>query len=342
MDSIFGTDPAYPIAWAGAPPFRGMMTVFCVSEASLDDVLRETLGQLLNHGSTIRPTKGEALEVVGAAIELTNPRARVSRSHKRSRIFSAIGELLWYLAGSDDLDFIKYYISMYRDFAVDGRIEGAYGPRLFGDQRRLLHVTDVLRSKPDSRQAIVQLFSHDDLSNKKDVPCTTNLQFFVRQGRLDMVTHMRSNDAYLGFPHDVFAFTMIQEIIATRLKVELGTYKHFVGSLHLYARDVEDARGFLEEGWHQSTPMPSMPSDNFEEGLARLQAAEAALRTDSADSPTLDQLGSVYWDDLIRLLLAFRASTVDELTRIRASLANDFFRVYLTDRLPRLEETGAR
>ncbi|MEF2977219.1 thymidylate synthase [Subtercola sp. YIM 133946] len=313
-----------------------------MSEATLDDVLQETLGHLLSHGATIHPTKGEALEVVGAVIELTNPRARVSRSHKRSRIFSALGELLWYLAGSDDVGFIAYYISAYPNFAVAGRVEGAYGPRLFGDQHRLGDVIEVLRQKPDSRQAVVQIFSQDDLDNEKDVPCTTTLQFFIREGRLHMVTHMRSNDAYLGLPHDMFAFTMIQEMVAIRLGVELGAYKHFVGSLHLYTRSAADARAFLDEGWHQSTPMPSMPSASLDDGLSRLQAAELALRTSSGAGPQLGDLGSDYWDDLIRLLLAFRVTTVDELNVIRASIADDFFKIYLTDRLPKFEDTGAR
>lgn len=318
------------------------MTIFCASESTLDDLLHELLGHLLENGKVIHPTKGEALELVGAAIELTDPRARVSRSHKRSRIFSALGELLWYMSGSDNVDFVKYYISIYPDFAVDGRVEGAYGPRLFGPQHRLEDIIQLLRRKPDSRQAVAQIFAHDDLTNVKDVPCTTNLQFFIREGRLDMVTSMRSNDAYLGLPHDIFAFTMIQEMVAIRLGIELGTYKHFVGSLHLYARNIDDARTFLDEGWHQSTPMPSMPNAAMEDGVERLRVAEVALRTESDDMPVLEDLGGDYWDDLIRLLLAYRAGTVEELSRIRASLASDFFKVYLTDRLPRLEENDAR
>ncbi|WP_445996910.1 thymidylate synthase [Okibacterium fritillariae] len=317
------------------------MSILCVSEASLDDVLQETYSRLLRDGVTIHPTKGEALEITGAVIELTDPRARVSRSAKRSRIFSALGELLWYMSGSDDLEFIEYYISIYPEFAVDGRVEGAYGPRLFGENHRLSDVVDLLRQRPSSRQAVVQIFAHQDLQNEKDVPCTTNIQFFIREGRLDMVTHMRSNDAYLGLPHDIFTFTMIQELVAIRLGVKLGTYKHFVGSLHLYARNSDDARAFIGEGWHPSTPMPSMPIDDLEAGVARLQSAEQALRV-NVSVPALGDLGADYWDDLIRLLLALRASSETELNQIRASFTNDFFKVYLTDRLLRFEETSAR
>ena len=99
---------------------------------------------------------------------------------------------------------------------------------------------------------------------------------------------------------------------------------------------------YLDEGWHQSTPMPSMPNVAIEDGVKRLRVAEVALRTKSDDMPVLEDLGASYWDDLIRLLLAYRAGTVEELSRIRASLASDFFKIYLTDRLPRLEENDAR
>ena len=63
------------------------------------------------------------------------------------------------------------------------------------------------------------------------------------------VHYMRLNDALVGLPHDVFCFTMLQEIVARSLSVELGGYKHAVGSLHLYKTHVDAAHQFLEEGW---------------------------------------------------------------------------------------------
>ena len=73
------------------------------------------------------------------------------------------------------------------------------------------------------------------------------MQFLVRRGSLHMVVHMRSNDAFLGLSHDIFAFTFIQELVARSLGLKLGTYKHMVGSLHIY--DVDNkVRKFLKEG----------------------------------------------------------------------------------------------
>ena len=308
-----------------------------VQEESLDDVLRVVLDHLMRDGSRIEPTKGPALEELGAVIRLSNPRARISRSHGRSKIYSALGEFLWYLSGSDLVDPVRYYLPRYPG-EVDGRIEGAYGPRLFGEKGRISEIVDRLRENPDSRRAVVQVFEHSDLSNLKDVPCTTTLQFLLRDGLLNLVVNMRSNDAYIGLPHDVFTFTMIQELIARQLGVEIGAYFHFVGSLHLYEKDIADARCFLEEGWQSDKAMPAMPVKDPWPGLNWLLNVERMLRLSEQGAPTLGELGShPYWDDLARLLIAFRESTEPALAQVQSSFDDKFYKIYLADRQVRLE-----
>ena len=82
-----------------------------------------------------------------------------------------------------------------------------------------MRVIKTLSEKPTTRQAVVQILDAEDISEQhKNVPCTCTLQFFARGRRLHMVASMRSNDAYIGLPHDVFAFTMIQEIVARALR----------------------------------------------------------------------------------------------------------------------------
>ena len=84
----------------------------------------------------IHPSRGAAIEVRGVRLELANPRDRLSRSHKRGRVFSCLGEFVWYLAGSESVDHIEFYIRRYRDEAEpNGTVYGAYGPRLFGGGR---------------------------------------------------------------------------------------------------------------------------------------------------------------------------------------------------------------
>ena len=208
-----------------------------ISAETIDDLLRKLIGEIFDQGSRVNASRGANTELACVLLKLTWPRARLSHTETKSKPFGAIGELVWYLAASNDAEFITYYLRDYKkETEIDGTIHGAYGPRLFTERcgNQFENVIELLRRKPNSRQAVIQLFDSSDLAGTyKDVPCTCTLQFMIRKDRLDMVTSMRSNDAYKGLPHDVFSFTMLQEIAARMLKVELGDYNHFAASLHL-------------------------------------------------------------------------------------------------------------
>ena|SRR3989442_10640580 len=304
------------------------MTDAYISAPTLDDVIRHVIGDIQSHGERIKPSKGWATELTGVLVELTDPRARLSRTETRGKPYSCLGELCWYLAKTNKLDFISYYIPRYKDYADADEVFGGYGPRLFNWKglTQLDKVTDVLRRKPDSRQAVIQLFDgHDIVGEHGDVPCTCTLQFMLRGGKLQMFTNMRSNDAFLGLPHDFFCFTMLQEIVARSLSVELGTYKHAVGSLHLYDVDIVAAQQFLGEGW-QSTkmPMPPMPMGDPWPSIAALLRAESSIRTiGTFDVGILGKMDP-YWTDLIRLLQVFRCKQdrkVDKIRELRGGMS---------------------
>ncbi|MBT5320645.1 MAG: thymidylate synthase, partial [Chloroflexi bacterium] len=270
----------------------------------------------------------------------TDPAARLSRTESRGKPFSCLGELCWYLSKSNDVDFISYYIRDYREDEEDGVLFGAYGPRLFNwrglDQVNT--VTDILRGKRDSRQAVIQLFEPNDITAPhKDVPCTCTLQFMNRQGRLDLITYMRSNDAFLGLPHDVFSFTMLQEIVARSLSVDLGTYKHIVGSFHLYDRHVPKAEEFLGEGWQSTdSAMPLMPLGDPWPAISSLLELEPLIRAgDSIDDSALLSVDP-YWADLVRLLQIFRASqdgARDRMIELNRSMSSDAFAPFVASRI---------
>jgi len=288
---------------------------------TLDDVLRLVVEGIQAYGDQISPTKGACKELTGVLIELTNPRARLSRTETRGKPFSCLGELCWYLAKDNDLNFISYYIPNYRKFADDNIIYGGYGPRLFNWNgiNQVENIIGILKKKPDSRKAVIQIFEAEDITQEhNDTPCTCTMQFMIRQDKLHMFTSMRSNDVVIGLPHDIFCFTMLQEIIARTLDVELGIYKHFVGSLHIYDDDKDAAQQFLNEGW-QSTdlPMPAMPVGNPWPNIKVLLQAESALREKSSEG-TEGTIGlDPYWADLIRLLRVIRCSKDDDIDQIR-------------------------
>ncbi|RIJ52882.1 thymidylate synthase [Clavibacter lycopersici] len=240
------------------------------------------------------------------SLTLTNPLARMSRSANRGRLFSALGELTWYLDGSSDPAHILYYLPRYGE-AV-GEYGGSYGPRLFGlgNNAQIHGVIAQLTSSPSTRKAVVQLYDRDDVhGNPRDVPCTCTLQFFVRNGRVDLITYMRSNDAILGLMPDVFAFTFLQELVARSLGYDLGTYTHMVGSLHVYSEREADARAYLDEGSFPLYPMPPMPLQDPWEMVQQLLNAESNMR--NGLQPLYPDDSSSYWRNLGLVLGAWRA-----------------------------------
>ena len=285
-----------------------------LSADTLDDAMRTVIESLLANGKPIENQRGKSLELTGILIEIRDPLSRVSRTDARGKVFSCLGELCWYLAGSDELTFIEYYIPRYKDEADGAIIPGAYGPRLRSGRDQLFRCVDILTSKPTSRQAVIQLFDASDLDRPppeeggiRSVPCTCTLQFLVRDDQLELIVHMRSNDAYLGITHDVFAFTMMQELVARRLELDLGRYRHFVGSLHLYEADKSRAKSFVDEGWQDfKVIMPPMPKGDPWPALRDFLAAEGKIRGEETIEDYLSH-ADPYWADLARLLLVFRA-----------------------------------
>lgn len=303
--------------------------------------------------------KGNSTEVFGALLELTNPRARLGRSMGRARVFSPLGELMWYLSASNALDFIQYYIPQYPEFSDDGStLNGAYGPRIFSQGRargegvpqdQWQRMIETLKQRNGTRNAVIQIFSNDDTArDTKDIPCTCTLQFVVRENNVSLHAHMRSNDAFLGLPHDVFSFTMLQEIAARELGVGLGSYLHSVASLHLYDDNEKldsrsKAQQYLDEGLHEIVSMPAMPMGSPWPGIRQVLDAERKIRGGDHAYEISSSLDP-YWADLIRLIKAYTIDKTGQpsakLEELLADIVCPAYRLYILDRIAR--RSGAK
>lgn len=193
----------------------------------------------LSHDGVERTSRnGKVLEILGYAFRLTDPyNAWVGSTRKASRTYAA-GELLWYLAGSDDGDQIRAYAPSYSAFLNNGRAYGAYGKR-WQQHNQLESMWDLIKRDPETRQAVVSCWHPSDLAaaapgTVKDVPCTLALNFQPRGNELNLIVTMRSNDWWLGLPYDAWCFTAIQVLMAAALKMQVGFYQHQVGSIHVY------------------------------------------------------------------------------------------------------------
>src|SRR5436190_960927 len=87
---------------------------------TLDDVMRSVVEAILESGEHVRPSQGPCKELTGVLLEISDPRSRLSRTETRGKTFSCLGELCWYLAKTNELDFISYYIP-YDEYA-DGDV----------------------------------------------------------------------------------------------------------------------------------------------------------------------------------------------------------------------------
>ena len=180
-------------------------------------------------------------EIINAITIIEDPTRGICNSKIRNMPMRyAWGELLWYLSGSNRLSDIQKFTPNWDGLTDNGvTLNSAYGYRIFNqfgfDQ--LNHVANLLRKDANSRQAVIHIKDASDTPTK-DTPCTIALQYHLREGKLHATTIMRSNDIWLGFPYDVFAFTSLQILLSMILGVEVGEYTHIAGSLHLYERNV--------------------------------------------------------------------------------------------------------
>ena len=182
-------------------------------------------------------------EILNAVTVIINPTKNVMRNRIRKLPMKyVIGEMLWYMSGNNNLSEIQKYTSAWDRMSDDGQtVNSNYGwciRHKYGfDQWE--YVRELLRKSPETRQAVIHIKTADN-KESKDVNCTVCLQFFIRDNKLHATVYMRSNDIWMGFPYDVFQFTCMQILMSMELGVEIGTYTHVAGSLHLYKRDLQE------------------------------------------------------------------------------------------------------
>lgn len=162
----------------------------------------------------------------------------------------AIGELAWYLSGSNRVRDIAPFAKKWEEISDDGiHNNSAYGWRIRDkfDFDQWEYVKQLIQKDPNTRQAIIHIKDADNRPTK-DTPCTVYLQFLLRDGKLNLSVHMRSNDIWMGVPYDMFSFTFLQMKMAMELGVDIGQYTHYAGSLHIYARDYQASLKNRTEG----------------------------------------------------------------------------------------------
>jgi thymidylate synthase len=214
-----------------------------------NDAYYNVLAELVNRGSVVHPRGMETRELTPFTLTIDQPEFNVINCPSRKLNYSfSVAEWLWILLGRNDVKSIAHYNKKIADYSDNGEtFFGAYGPKL---RPQLQYVVGALQSDRDSRQAVINIW-REAPQPTKDFPCTIMFHFLLRNDRLNMITYMRSNDAHLGFPYDIFNFTQIQRYLAMLLGVDVGNYTHNVGSMHLYTTNREAVEQYRDEAWHR-------------------------------------------------------------------------------------------
>lgn len=218
----------------------------CIQGKTANDVWEQSYN-LVKCGDCVNSRNGKNREILHAALSIENPVQKwVSCRYPPISIGYALAELIWILNGSDDAKVINYWNVALPNYAgTYPYYPGAYGNRIFYKHgiNQLEKVYETLKNNKESRQAVILIWDPKiDLPycngepNNNDIPCNICSMIKVRNDKLEWTQIMRSNDLVLGLPYNIVQFTSIQEILASWLKIDVGTYNHISDSLHIYEK----------------------------------------------------------------------------------------------------------
>lgn len=224
---------------------------------SAEQYFRSIFIELCKRGSTVAPRGQKVIEIENFAYRLP-PYVRFCNFECRKLNINYIKkEFLWYLRGNKFDTSICDEASMWKNLVNgDGSINSNYGQYVFGERSQFNDVIKTLREDRDSRRASIMILADHHLAMvTKDVPCTYALNFRIRENRVNMSVHMRSQDAIFGMGNDAPAFSFIHEMVFNALlenypELSLGTYHHTADSFHVYERHFDmlgKISGFVDE-----------------------------------------------------------------------------------------------
>jgi len=228
----------------------------------------ELLDRLLRDGTERAPRGQPTRELLAyqTVVPMSAPVVTVAERKLGRRFLTA--EAAWILSGDNRVSSIAPYSKEIVKFSDDGlTFRGAYGPK-FVDQ--VSYVVQALREDTSTRQAVINLW-RERPGSSLDHPCTTNLQWLIRDEQLHCVTTMRSSDVFLGWVYDTHTFSMMSAYVLLSLRqqdppqwdrIVLGDLYLTAGSQHLYERDRSKAAACLNDTTLDE-PFPPYPLDTL-------------------------------------------------------------------------------
>jgi hypothetical protein len=219
------------------------MTPTVIAARNVNDAFDRAVALAMSsHMRCTASRNGSTLEHDGPVItSYDRPEERVLFSVARdANPFFHFFEPLWMLAGREDVRFPATIVKRMAEYSDDGKTyRGAYGYRWrnAGGMDQLKELVKLLRTEPNTRRAVLQMFhAPADLGAvSKDIPCNTHVYFKVRDGALRATVCCRSNDILWGaYGANITQFSTLQEYLADKVGVEVGPLVQLSDSWHVY------------------------------------------------------------------------------------------------------------
>jgi thymidylate synthase len=169
---------------------------------------------------------------------------------KKLHLKSIIHELLWFLKGDTNIQYLKEHgVRIWDEWADEN---GDLGP-VYGKQWRsweapngvvidqITELIEQIKKTPDSRRLIVSAWNVGDLSKMALMPCHNMFQFYVADGKLSCQLYQRSADVFLGVPFNIASYALLTMMIAQVCDLQYGDFVHSFGDVHLYNNHMEQA-----------------------------------------------------------------------------------------------------
>lgn len=183
---------------------------------------------------------------------------------KKLHLKSIIHELLWFLKGDTNIQYLKDHgVRIWDEWADEN---GDLGP-VYGKQWRsweapngvvidqISELIEQIKKTPDSRRLIVSAWNVGDLSKMALMPCHNMFQFYVADGKLSCQLYQRSADVFLGVPFNIASYALLTMMIAQVCDLQYGDFVHSFGDVHLYNNHMEQANLQLSR---TPFPLPTM------------------------------------------------------------------------------------
>jgi thymidylate synthase len=183
---------------------------------------------------------------------------------KKLHLRSIIYELLWFLRGDSNIQYLKDNgVSIWDEWADDN---GELGP-IYGVQWRswptpdgghidqIAQIVEQIRSNPDSRRIMLSAWNVAEIENMALPPCHCLFQFWVAEGKLSCQLYQRSCDIFLGVPFNIASYSLLTHMLAQQCDLGVGDFVWTGGDCHLYLNHLEQADEQLRR---EPLPLPTL------------------------------------------------------------------------------------